>query len=185
MFFTVPLTENLTVEYKAKREGKLNRDTIMDYLVKDGAIIIERPADFCAELIFGCGQCFRWDKQSDGSWLGVAAGRVLSLVEREDTLQFRCSEEDFLKIWSGYFDLDRDYAAIRSEISVDGFTALAAEYGKGIRILRQDPWEALCTFIISQCNNIKRIKGIVERLCFMFGTECEYEGKIYHLFPLV
>jgi len=155
----------------------------MDYIVKNGFVEMDRPEDFSAAHIFECGQCFRWNMRDDGSWLGVARGKVLRLSETGRHIVFGCSEEDFLNIWREYFDLDRDYSLIRKRISTDRFTAEAAEYGKGIRILRQDPWEALCTFIISQCNNIKRIKGIVERLCSMFGDEIIYDGESYKLFP--
>lgn len=155
----------------------------MDYISRNGVIIIAKTEDFNADLIFGCGQCFRWDRRDDGSWLGIAKNRVLTLVESEEDVGFNCSEDEFKQIWIDYFDLDRDYAAVRKEISSDGFTALAAEYGKGIRVLHQDPWETLCTFIISQCNNIKRIKGIVDRLCNLFGYEYIHEGISHHLFP--
>jgi len=155
----------------------------MKYVEKNGSVIIERPEDFRAENIFDCGQCFRWNLREDGSWQGVAMGKVLRLYETDSYIEFRCSAEDFESVWRDYFDLDRDYSIIRKRISIDYFTAEAAEFGKGIRILRQDPWEALCTFIISQCNNIKRIKGIVERFCGMFGDECTYEGESHKLFP--
>lgn len=90
---------------------------------------------------------------------------------------------DFLKVWMPYFDLGRDYTAVRARISIDPFTAKAAEFGKGIRILQQDAWETLCSFIVSQCNNIKRIKGIVERLCVLFGDQITYHGEVHYLFP--
>ena len=71
--------------------------------------------------------------------------------------------------WAKYLDLDRDYAAIRRAVSVDAQTARCADSGAGIRILRQEPWEALISFIISQCNNIPRIQGIISRLCALYG----------------
>jgi N-glycosylase/DNA lyase len=155
----------------------------MEYIVKDGFVILDKPEDFDAAHIFECGQCFRWNPREDGSWVGVAKGRALRISESDDLLHFRCTEEDFINIWREYFDLDRDYAEVRKQVSTDEFMAAATEYGKGIRILRQDPWETLCTFIISQCNNIKRIKGIVERLCDMSGDEYIYEGERHKLFP--
>ena len=155
----------------------------MEYSIRDGEICIPRSDDFSPERIFGCGQCFRWNRQSDGRWVGVAKDRVLSLTEREEGIFLRCSEEDFVRIWSDYFDLERDYAALRDRISTDPFTARAVEFGAGIRVLKQDAWEALCTFILSQCNNIARITGLVERLCDMFGTEIVFEGEKRRLFP--
>ncbi|MBQ9769516.1 MAG: DNA-3-methyladenine glycosylase 2 family protein [Clostridia bacterium] len=90
------------------------------------------------------------------------------------------SEEDFLNIWKDYFDLDRDYGEIIEVISENEVLKAASGFAGGIRILRQDPWEALCSFIISQNNNIPRIKGIVERLCASFGEEIK-EG--FYSFP--
>ena len=154
----------------------------MNYRVEGSSVIMERPEDFDAEKIFECGQCFRWNLQEDGYWTGVALGHVLKLREEGDTVRFLCSEDDFLKVWMPYFDLGRDYTAVRARISIDPFTAKAAEFGKGIRILQQDAWETLCSFIVSQCNNIKRIKGIVERLCVLFGDQITYHGEVHYLF---
>ena len=155
----------------------------MRYRVEGSSIIMERPEDFSAEKIFECGQCFRWNLHDDGFWTGVALGHVLKLREEDDTVRFLCSEDEFREIWVPYFDLERDYAAIRERISIDPFTTRAAEYGKGIRILQQDAWETLCSFIVSQCNNIKRIKGIVERLCSLCGDKITSDGEVYYLFP--
>ncbi len=87
------------------------------------------------------------------------------------------------ELWREYFDLDRDYAAATRSFDCGEYLAQCVEFGRGIRILRQDRWEALCSFIISQCNNITRIKGIVERLCAMFGDELEFEGGAFLFFP--
>ena len=129
---------------------------------------------------FECGQCFRWNADETGAYTGVAFG-VAARLEVEDGQVYITSDAP-PELWREYFDLDRDYAAIS-----DGFTGdylrTCTEYGRGIRILRQDSWEALCSFIISQCNNISRIKGIVERLCEGFGTPFEYEGRIFYSFP--
>lgn len=170
---------------------KSDKQKRLEYTVGDRFVSIRRGEDFSPELIFRCGQCFRWereplreaDEDAEGVWTGVAMGRVLTLAERGDRIEFRCSEMEFREIWYGYFDFDRDYAALRRRISADPFTARAAAFGKGIRILRQDPWEALCTFILSQCNNIARIKSIVERFCECFGEPRVHMGKRVYLFP--
>lgn len=127
---------------------------------------------FDPDVTFDCGQCFRWDKQEDGSWLGVAFGKVLN-VRKEDggILLEGTDENDFEAIWKPYFDLDRDYGAIKEMLSADGALRAAIGFAPGMRILRQEPWEALCSFIISQNNNIPRIKGIVARLCETFGNK--------------
>ena len=90
------------------------------------------------------------------------------------------AEERDLPFWREYFDLGTDYAAARESVEVCDYIRECAAYGEGIRILRQDKWEALCSFIISQCNNIPRIRGIVERLCALFGEELDAPwGRVY------
>ncbi len=142
-----------------------------------------RPEDFDLEKIFECGQCFRWNAQEDGSYVGVAMGKVLRIRAERARICISASDEEFKKLWYDYFDLSRDYAKARKAVSLDAYTSAAAEYGKGIRILRQDSWEALCSFIISQCNNISRIKKIIESLCSLFGEPIEFEGREYYGFP--
>lgn len=117
-----------------------------------------------------CGQSFRWRGNLDGSFSGVAFGRSVRVRLEKDTLYIENAPEEDAPLWRSYFDLDCDYAAVRNELSaLHPVLREAAGYAGGIRILRQEPYEALCTFIISQNNNIKRIKGIVERLCDSFG----------------
>lgn len=129
---------------------------------------------FSLERTLDCGQCFRWERLEDGTWQGVAAGRLLHVGQQGDTLTFyRGGKEWFEGFEREYFDLDRDYRAIDRLLCLDERLEQAAECARGIHILRQDPWEALCSFIISQNNNIPRIKGIVSRLCEAFGEEIE------------
>lgn len=117
-----------------------------------------------------CGQSFRWILQPDGSFAGVAYGRSVKVRMDGSTLYIDGAEERDRELWSNYFDLSEDYGRIRSEISlIHPVLREAAAYAPGIRVLRQEPYEALCTFIISQNNNIKRIKGIVQRLCELLG----------------
>lgn len=128
-----------------------------------------------------CGQSFRW-VQTEKGFTGVAFNKVVTMRMVEDTLYIdNATEDDFEKIWKNYLDLQLDYEKIRNDISkIHPVLKEASQYAKGIRILQQDSWEALCTFIISQNNNIKRIKGIVEKLCVMFGKEIQ-QG--YYSFP--
>ena len=128
---------------------------------------------------FECGQCFRWREVSPGRWFGVASGRAAELYEQAGEVYISCGEED-LGFWRGYFDLDRDYGALKL---TSPYLRDCAEFGAGIRILRQDAWEALCSFIISQCNNIRRITSIVERLCAQFGREAVNVNGVYRIFP--
>ena len=139
--------------------------------------------DFDLKRIFECGQCFRWNEEPDGSYTGVALGRAARISKRDGVVTISGTKEDFSEVWREYFDLDRDYGSIRRRLCIDDYMLRATEFGAGIRILRQDRWEALCSFIISQCNNIPRIKGIVERLCALYGEPLDFEGRQYYTFP--
>jgi len=147
---------------------------------------------FSLEQTLGCGQCFRFDPV-DGDperWRGIANGRVLEIAQKGNELTFfNVSEAEYEAVWADYFDLNTDYKTIYSALCADPTLKAACDscganccgdthcggnqcgdtHCGGIRILRQDPWEALCSFIISQNNNIPRIKGIVARLCEHFG----------------
>ena len=139
--------------------------------------------DFDLEKIFECGQCFRWNRDEDGSYTGVAFKKAARIRKDGNDIVISGTKEDLESVWRRYFDLDRRYDAVRKSLAVDDYMTAATEYGAGIRILRQEPWEALCSFIISQCNNIPRIKGIVERFCERFGDPISFEGKTVCAFP--
>lgn len=128
---------------------------------------IKSPRHFNLALCLDCGQAFRWTEQ-DGKWRGAAYGRALTVEQRGESLIFHTDEEEYEKIWKAYFDLERDYGKIISSYD-DIYLQRAVSEFDGIRILKQEPWEALCSFIISQNNNIPRIKGIISRLCESFG----------------
>ena len=130
---------------------------------------------------FECGQCFRWNADPDGVYWGIAMGFPAKVwYEGEDVMILSDGPMD---MWRDYFDLERDYAEISRGFEGGEYLDACVEAGMGIRILRQESWEALCSFIISQCNNISRIKGIVERLCESFGDELEFEGRTFYTFP--
>ena len=130
---------------------------------------------------FECGQCFRWNADEKGVYHGIVRGYPASVwTENGEVFVRSCGSE---AMWREYFDLDRDYAKINEGFHAGAYLDECVAYGTGIRILRQEPWEALCSFIISQCNNIKRIKGIVERLCELCGEGTEFEGSTYFTFP--
>lgn len=136
------------------------------------SVYTTKAKDCLLDEIFDCGQCFRWDRNEDGSWSGVAFGHKLRAAMRGDTLAlYGTDKAGFDAIWYDYFDLGRDYGEVKRRLSDDPVLAQAAEYSPGIRILRQEPWETLCSFIISQNNNIPRIKGIISRLCENFGED--------------
>lgn len=145
----------------------------MNCIEYNGGVRISDVYDLDLAQTLDCGQSFRWTEQSDGSFVGIAFGKkVVVRLDKTDLYIENATVKDFEEIWCDYFDLSLDYGVIRTEISkIHPILSDAAKYAPGIRILRQEPYEALCTFIISQNNNIKRIKGIVQRLCENFGEE--------------
>lgn len=132
-------------------------------------------APFSLPQTLDCGQAFRWRETENGIWQGIAFGKFLKLkIDSDSTLiLFDTTKEDFQNIWCDYFDLNRNYSEIIEKISQNELLKTASQYGNGIRILNQEPWETLCSFIISQNNNITRIKGIIERLCENFGENID------------
>lgn len=132
---------------------------------------------FDLEQTLECGQAFRWERQPDGAYTGVAGKRFCRISQDETSIFLEgASPDDFERFWRGYFDLDRDYGAIRSALCQDPVMEKAVRHAPGIRVLRQEPWEALCSFLISQNNNIPRIKGIIARLCRGWGADL---GGVY------
>lgn len=128
---------------------------------------------FNLEDTFNCGQCFRWKKTDDNSFEGVALDKYLKITKKTDKIiLMNTSKEDFENVWKDYFDLSLNYNYVISELEkINDKMKKICNYSPGIRILKQDPWEALCSFIISQNNNIPRIKGIINRLCENFGYQ--------------
>ena len=135
--------------------------------------------------IFDCGQCFRWNEQQDGSYTGVFGENVLNVSKVGNDLVFKgICKENIKETVEKYFDLDRDYQKIKNQLmQVDENMKKSIEYGKGIRILNQDLWETIISFIISANNNIPRIKGIIERLSKKYGKEIEWNNTKYYTFP--
>ncbi len=142
------------------------------------------PKHPCLSLaaIAESGQCFRWQKRENG-YVIPALDRVLRVTERPDgALEMNCPEEEFKRFWREYFDLDTDYGAMTSLLPQDdAYLRAAAEYGQGIRILKQDPWETLVSFLISQRKSIPAIRQAIEKLCLTVGrvTEEDTEGPIF------
>lgn len=136
-------------------------------------MIIQNISDFALAETLDCGQAFRWRDVGEGKFSGVAHGRILTLSLDGSTLTIDgTDEQEYADIWEDYFDLKRDYAGIKAQLSeLHPTMKEAAQYAPGIRILSQEPWEALCSFVISQNNNIPRIKLIIERLCENFGED--------------
>lgn len=154
-----------------------------------GFFEIKRPENFDIVQIFDCGQCFRFsavNKENEAvTYEGVAFDKYLKIVQTKDSVCFYNTEaSEFESVWSRFLDLGTDYGRIIESFSDDKVLYEAAKFADGIRILKQDKWEALCSFIISQNNNIPRIKGIIENMSAKFGKEIYFDGKrAYYSFP--
>lgn len=155
--------------------------------MKEQKYILENINSFELKDIFDCGQCFRWNEQEDGSYTGVFGNNVLNVKKENNKVVFEgVCEDDIEETVKYYFDLKRDYEKIKEKLSkIDENMKISIEYGSGIRILNQDLWETIISFIISANNNIPRIKGIIERLSKKYGNEIECQGKTYYTFPTV
>ena len=155
--------------------------------MKEQIYQIPKINTFCSQHIFECGQCFRWNKQIDGSYTGVFKNNVLNVKEENNQIIFKgICQGNIEEIVTEYFDLNRDYESMQEKLSkVDENVKQSISYGKGIRLLNQDLWETIISFIISANNNIPRIKGIIERICKQYGNPIEWEGQVYYTFPTV
>lgn len=153
--------------------------------MKEQRYILRNQDSFELKDIFECGQCFRWNEQEDGSYTGVTKNAVLNVKKENENIIFTgICEEDIKSLIEYYFDLNTDYEKIKQKLSnKDEYLKTSIEYGKGIRILNQDLWEMIISFIISANNNIPRIKGIIERLSQKYGNEIEWKGQKYYTFP--
>lgn len=149
--------------------------------IQNENIIVSGVECLDLDLTLDCGQAFRWKKQNDGSYSGVAGGYFLNIKKENDILIFKNTAIDsFDRFWKNYFDLNRDYKKICETLKKDALLSSTIDEYYGVRILNQEPWETLCSFVISQQNNIKRIKLIISRLCNAYGEDL---GNGYHAFP--
>ena len=151
----------------------------LDIIYENDRVIIKNANDFEPEHIFECGQCFRWNREEDGSYTGIAYQNILNVKKvGNDVIFNNTNEKDFKEIWVDYFDLNTDYSHIKEEISRnDNIMKKAVDFGSGIRILKQEVLETIISFIISANNNIPRIKKSIELICERYG---EYLGEFNH-----
>ena len=158
---------------------------MMTAVEKDGGVLVSGLEYFSVTQTFDCGQCFRFEVTDSGAD-GYAFGRALSIkqINENEIFIFPCTMEQFEGELRGYLSLDDNYSAIRNVLCEtrkdDKSLALAMQTGRGIRILKQEPWETLCSFIISQNNNIPRIKKIIAALC---KAGAEITGESEESFP--
>lgn len=146
--------------------------------------LIKEIDSFDPKDIFECGQCFRWNREDNGSYTGIFSDCVLNVEKSNEKIIFTGNKNVTEEKINNYFDLKRDYSKIKQDLSkIDNNLLEATGYGSGIRILNQDLWETIISFIISANNNIPRIKGIIERISKQYGNEIEFNGKKYYTFP--
>ena len=147
--------------------------------------ILENPECFNLKDIFTCGQCFRWNEEKDGSYTGVVKDNVINIKKQEkDYIIKSVGNDDIEKLVHKYFDLNRNYKELQNKLSlIDENMKKSIKYGQGIRLLNQDLWETLISFIISANNNIPRIQKIIQRLSENYGKEIKFQNKNYYTFP--
>jgi N-glycosylase/DNA lyase len=157
----------------------------MEIKEKDNKLIIKNLKSFNINHIFDCGQCFRWNKEDDGSYTGVVKNRVINILqENSNIILDNTNYDDYELMIKYYFDMDTDYDEIKYQINVDDVMQVAIEFGQGIRILNQDEWETMISFMISANNRIPMIKKVIENLSMTFGEYiCNYRGRDYYTFP--
>lgn len=156
----------------------------MEYniIVEDNRIVLKEMRNFDPKHIFECGQAFRWKVEDDNSYTTIAYGKVLNVKrENNDIIMNNTNLDDFYNIWYNYFDLGRDYDEIKEELSKDPILKEAIRFGEGIRILNQEPFETIISFIISANNQIPRIKKSIELISRNYGEKIE--GTEYYSFP--
>lgn len=143
--------------------------------------MIIKNSDFDLTDTFECGQCFRWNAVPDNTYIGVVGKSVIKVKQHGNEFDFDCDDKELI---NAYFDFERDYSKLKSVISdMDSHLKKAVSEGGGIRLLRQEPWETLVSFIISANNNIPRIKKIIESLCLNFGEPIKAGNDTYYSFP--
>lgn len=153
----------------------------MKYYEEGSKVILEEYDSFDIEQTLECGQCFRFNKLGEKEYVIVAMSKVLHIKQTNERIEFYpTTKKEFEEIWLDYFDLNRDYLEIKKIVSYgDEIMQKAVEFAPDIRILNQDPWECLISFIISQNNRIPMIKQVIKNISEMYGTK----ASDYHLFP--
>ena len=153
--------------------------------MKEQKLELKNVKSFYLTHIFECGQCFRWNVNEDGSYTGVVKENVINIKMIDKNIYVESfGEDDLNNLFNFYFDMDRDYDKIKNELrKIDDNMKKSILYGDGIRLLNQDLWETIISFIISANNNIPRIKGIIERLSKRYGNKIEWRGVEYYTFP--
>lgn len=149
-------------------------------------VVIKNISEFSIEQIADSGQAFRWEKIKENHYLWIAHGKLIDVEQVNDDIHIKgINSHEYDETWKNYFDLERDYQALlKLFASKDEHLKAATSYGQGVRILNQDLWEMIITFIISGNNNIPRIKSAIEKISATYGELIEMrDGKSYYAFP--
>lgn len=148
-------------------------------------MITKTIPNFSISKICRSGQCFRMSEKEEGVYTVIAGSRYLEVCQQGEECRFDCGEAEFEHFWKQYFDLENDYYGYLSRINPnDAYLTKAAAFGFGIRILRQDLWEMIVTFLISQQNHIARIRKCIQNICERYGEACvNARGETYYAFP--
>lgn len=159
----------------------------MDYrevIESNDSVIIKGVKNFNIKQILECGQCFRWQRVTDTDYIVVSNRRVIEIIQEDDeVIIHNTNMNDFKNIWENYFDLNTEYEPLKEELSKDELLKQAIEFGYGIRLLNQDPFEMVISFIISARNSIPSIMKTIKKISEKFGDKIEYKGEIYYAFP--
>ena len=153
--------------------------------MKEQNLVVKNVKSFNLEHIFECGQCFRWNKNDDGDYIGVVKENVIYIKMVDNDVYVKSyGNDDLESLFNDYFDMNRDYEKIKIKLrKIDEHMDKSIAYGDGIRLLNQDLWETIISFIISANNNIPRIKGIIERISKRYGNRIKFNGEEYYTFP--
>lgn len=152
----------------------------------DNKVILKDVKNFELKDIFDCGQCFRWNETVNNTYIGVAFRKVVEVEKSgNDVVIHNANLNDFNTIWCDYFDLKRDYSEIKNELSKDEILRKSVEFGEGIRLLKQDPFEIVISFITSANNRIPMIKRAINNISKAYGDAIEYKGNTYYTFPTI
>lgn len=153
--------------------------------MKEQNLVLKNVKSFNLTHIFECGQCFRWNENIDGSYTGIVKENVINIkMNNKDIYVKSFGKENLEELFYNYFDMKRDYDKIKNKLrKIDEHMEKSILYGEGIRLLNQDLWETIISFIISANNNIPRIKGIIERISKKYGNQIVWNGEEYYTFP--
>nr|WP_312578583.1 DNA glycosylase [Sedimentibacter sp.] len=148
-------------------------------------LVIKNMEDFNLIHILECGQCFRWNREDDGSYTGVVQNKVINVSQKETDIYFNnANMDDYDSLIKNYFDMDTNYSEIKNRVNLDEVMNTAIKFGNGIRILNQDEWEVMISFMISANNRIPMIKNVIENISKALGEHiCNYRGREYYTFP--